>query len=76
MALGVISGMGPLAGLWSGTQPHPRSAVLRPDTMNTTHDKYAGGGFEAEFGALAASTMNSFDRHSAHCRDSGCSGGQ
>ena len=58
-----------------GTQPHLRTAVLRPDTMNTAHDMCAGiGGFEAETGALAASTMNSFDRLAAQCRDAGCSG--
>ena len=43
--------------------------------MNTAHDKCAGsGGFEGETGALAASTMNSFDRLAAQCGDAGCSG--
>ena len=46
------------------------------DTMNTTHDKYAGRGFEAEIGALAASTINSFDRLAGQCRDAGYSGGR
>ena len=59
-----------------GTRPHPRSAVLRPDTMNTTHDVCAGSGFEAEIGALAASTINSFDCLAAQCRDAGYSGGR
>ena len=39
-------------------------------------DVYAGGGFEAEIGSLAASTINSFDRLAAQCRDAGCSGGR
>jgi len=59
-----------------GTQPHPRSAVLRPNTMDTTHHKYSGSGFESGIGALAASTINSFDRLAAHCRDAGYSGGR
>ena len=58
-----------------GTRPHLCSAVLRPDTMNTTHDKCAGSGFDAEIGALAASIINSFDRLAAQFRDAGCSGG-
>ena len=55
------------------TQPHPRRAVLRPDTMNTTHDKNAASGFEAEIGGLAARTINSFNRLASKCRDAGCS---
>ena len=42
--------------------------------MNAIHDKSAGGGFEAEIGALAASTTNRFDRLAAQCRDAGCRG--
>ena len=42
--------------------------------MNTTHDQCAGSGFEAEIGVLAASTINSFDRLAAQCRDAGYSG--
>ena len=41
------------------------------DTMNRTHDKYAGSGFESEIGALAASTMNGFDWFAAQCRGAG-----
>ena len=43
--------------------------------MNTTHDKCAGSGFDAETGVLAASSIISFDRLPAQCRDAGCSGG-
>ena len=42
------------------------------ETVKTTYDKYAGNGFGAEIGALAASTTNSFDRLAAQCRDAGC----
>ena len=44
--------------------------------MNTIHDKYARNGFDAEIGAHAAGTVNSFDRLAAQCRDAGCSGGR
>ena len=42
--------------------------------MITAHDKCAGSGFDAEVGALAASTIISFDRLAAQCRENGCSG--
>ena len=44
-----------------GTRSHPRSAVLRPVTVNAIHDKCAGSSIDSEIGALAASTTNSFD---------------
>lgn len=56
-------------------QPYSRSAVLRPDTLKTTHDTYAGGGFEAQIGALATSAMNTFNRLAAQCSDPGARGG-
>ena len=43
--------------------------------MNTAHDKCAGSGFEAETDALAASTINSFDRLAAQSREAGARGG-
>ena len=51
-----------------------RGQVL--ETMKTTHEEYAGSGFEAEIGALAGSTTNRFDRLAAQCRDAGCTGGR
>ena len=58
----------------AATRTCARGHVLK--TMNTTQDKYAGSGFKAEIGALAASTTNSFDRLAAQCRAAGCTGGR
>ena len=39
--------------------------------MNPARDRCAGSGFDAEVGALAASTVVSFDRLATQCRDAG-----
>lgn len=43
--------------------------------MNPAHDGCAGRAFDAEIGALAASTIVSFDHLAAQGGDDGCSAG-
>ena len=64
-------GTGDMTIVQAANDPHLRSAVLRPGTMNPARDKCAGSGLDAEAGALAASTPIGFDRLAAQCRDAG-----